>query len=235
MKQPHTFSDWFLSFFPPRTRKLVLVLAAVTVFLMVVTIWYYSVLKLRSALFWNMLLAMLPLLFSLVVFRQARRGRPKWLVAVLCAAWLFFFPNAPYMLTDLIHLALYSHFKMGRPNDEILPWLGMFQIEMCVIVGCLCGLLSLLLLHTLVAGRFGKVWGWAFAAAVSALSGLAIYIGRFPRLNSWDVAVRPLFIIKSLQGMFGARMVKLSIIFAALTFLAYVIFYACFNSAGDEL
>src|SRR5882762_5785860 len=56
-------------------------------------------------LMWNLVLAWLPLLFALVADRMQRRGQPRrWRFFAAAAAWLLFFPNAPYILTDLIHL-----------------------------------------------------------------------------------------------------------------------------------
>jgi uncharacterized membrane protein len=33
--------------------------------------------------------------------------------------------------------------------------------------------------------------GWFFVAAVAALTGLGVYVGRFLRWNSWDLLTRP--------------------------------------------
>lgn len=49
---------------------------------------------------WNLLLAWVPLLISMVMVDAAKRR----VLSVLVLAWLLFFPNAPYIITDLIHL-----------------------------------------------------------------------------------------------------------------------------------
>src|SRR5262245_33382879 len=55
---------------------------------------------------WNLILAWVPLLIALVIARRHAPGtRPSWLLSgVLGAVWLAFLPNAPYLVTDLIHL-----------------------------------------------------------------------------------------------------------------------------------
>ena len=53
-------------------------------------------------LVWNLFLAFLPLAFALLL--TALRGSNALLSAVLALLWLLFYPNAPYMITDLIHI-----------------------------------------------------------------------------------------------------------------------------------
>src|SRR5438105_9594915 len=64
-------------------------------------------------LFWNLILAWLPLIFALLAADEYRAGAPRnWRFLGFAGAWLLFFPNAPYIFTDLIHLTthFYSHF-----------------------------------------------------------------------------------------------------------------------------
>src|ERR1043165_7155614 len=56
-------------------------------------------------LVWNLFLAWLPLIFALLARERYRNGaRRDWRFAGLAGAWLLFFPNAPYIFTDVIHL-----------------------------------------------------------------------------------------------------------------------------------
>src|ERR1043165_3830645 len=52
---------------------------------------------------WNLFLAWLPLLFALAAGRLRHDAR-RWKFYAAAFAWLVFFPNAPYLLTDLTHL-----------------------------------------------------------------------------------------------------------------------------------
>ena len=67
---------------------------------------YLSRELLFGGLIWNLFLAWLPYLFSLVMV-IAHRLRPRWWWAQLIpgALWLLFLPNAFYIMTDFIHLA----------------------------------------------------------------------------------------------------------------------------------
>jgi uncharacterized membrane protein len=67
---------------------------------------------------WNLFLAWLPLIFALVARERYSIGTEascdvgtsgplrdrNWSFVGLTAAWLLFFPNAPYIFTDVIHL-----------------------------------------------------------------------------------------------------------------------------------
>ena len=60
----------------------------------------------HSGLIWNLFLAWLPMLCSLAAYNlQRRAARGIWILVTPCIlVWLLFFPNAPYILTDIIHL-----------------------------------------------------------------------------------------------------------------------------------
>src|SRR3954464_4156781 len=53
---------------------------------------------------WNLVLAWIPLLLSHALARASRRPATAVAVPVLALAWIVFLPNAPYLVTDLIHL-----------------------------------------------------------------------------------------------------------------------------------
>ena len=54
---------------------------------------------------WNLFLAWLPYLFSFWAAGTQRLLPGRWWLLLLPAAiWLIFFPNAPYIITDFLHL-----------------------------------------------------------------------------------------------------------------------------------
>jgi uncharacterized membrane protein len=77
---------------------------------------------------WNLLLAWIPLMLSMALINFANRNKPKLLLSVVFVSWLLFFPNSPYILTDLFHLKQ----KTGVPlwYDLVLilffAWNGLF-------------------------------------------------------------------------------------------------------------
>lgn len=135
-------------------------------------------------LLWNLFLAWLPMLAALVVYNLRKRDATRaWALIVPCAfLWLLFFPNAPYILTDILHLQT----RVGAP-----PWYDLILLIAFAWTGTFLGLVSLYLMHTLVRRAARSVVGWIFTLGVLALTGFGVYLGRFPRWNSWDLVVSP--------------------------------------------
>ena len=137
---------------------------------------------LYAFLAWNLFLAGIPLALSTGVQRVHRRGGRWWLLAPLLAVWLVFLPNAPYILTDLLHLRL-------RPPAPI--WYDLVLLLSAAGTGLALGYRSLLDVEGVLAERLGRRVGFSTTVAVLFLSGFGIYLGRFLRLNSWEVATDP--------------------------------------------
>ena len=133
-------------------------------------------------LIWNLFLAVVP--FALSTMLGIARGplRARLLVPV-AAAWLLFFPNAPYILTDLFHLER----RAGVPY-----WYDLALILSCAWNGLMLAYASLADMQYLVQRRLGTGVGWAFATVALLLSSFGIYLGRYLRFNSWDVLANPL-------------------------------------------
>ena len=174
-------------------------------------------------LFWNLFLAWLPLVFALIAYRLGRHGIPRdGRFVVAAVAWLLFFPNAPYICTDLVHLppAWWPHY-----------WAALMLILLHAVTGLAVGSLSLLLMHNLVARRWGGHIGWAFAGLVCGLSGFGIYLGRVLRFNSWDVVTQPKRLFSGISH-FAAQppaeptLLAFPPLFGLLVFLFYLMFHA---------
>ena len=143
-------------------------------------------------LLWNLFLAALPLLWSSAFVRAV--ARKNWVGASLSfALWLLFLPNAPYLLTDLIHLA---------PKPPVPQWYILAMLLSCAATGTLIGYISLMDVHAAIERRFGLTVGWSLALGSLMLCGFGIYLGRFLRWNSWDALTRPLLFVRTVVGQF---------------------------------
>jgi uncharacterized membrane protein len=130
-------------------------------------------------LVWNLALAWIPLLLAvLLVVSYARRRSAVELVTV-GAAWLLFLPNAPYVLTDFIHLG-----ERHRLFDSLI-------IASFAFTSLALGFASLLLVQLVVTRAAGAMLGWVTAFGSLFAASVGIYVGRVLRLNSWDVVHRP--------------------------------------------
>jgi len=164
-------------------------------------------------LVWNLFLAWLPLLFAwMAVYWQKR----PFLALAAAFLWLLFFPNAPYLVTDLIHL---------RARFPVPLWYDLILLLDFALLGLFLGFVSLRIMHRLVNGRLGGVAGWMFVLVVLGVGGLGVFIGRFLRWNSWDLFVRPLSLMGDVWGSLGEpRTVAISGLLALLMLFAYIIF-----------
>jgi uncharacterized membrane protein len=132
-------------------------------------------------LFWNLALAWVPLVAALAL--DDVRSTPLSLQLPLLAIWLAFFPNAPYLVTDLIHIDPQDHTAIGILGDAALVSVAP--------AGLALGFSSLMLVERSVRDRFGGRLALTVAVLSLVLASLGIYLGRVVRLNSWDLLTRP--------------------------------------------
>lgn len=149
-----------------------------------------------AALVWNLFLAWIPYGLGRWIRRLALcREHGTGLLIGPTLLWLLFFPNAPYIVTDLVHLH-------RLPSTLLVP--GALLISATAALALGLGLLSLRDVHRVVARRLGTTWGWTFVGSVCALCGIGVWMGRVLRWNSWDAFTRPLDVLQSsLEGLLG--------------------------------
>jgi uncharacterized membrane protein len=140
-----------------------------------------------SFLIKNLFLAWLPYAFALAANFLFSRERRFWTgIVFFSGLWLLFLPNAPYIITDFLHL---------QPRSGIPLWYDVGFIMSIALTGLFLGIASLRAVHGIIHYLAGPVVGWGFALAAIALSGVGVYLGRFLRWNSWDVVNEPLGIV----------------------------------------
>jgi uncharacterized membrane protein len=139
----------------------------------------------HTGLIWNLFLAWIP--FILAYVAHALSWKRIWVylaIPFVAFLWLLFFPNAPYMLTDLQDLA-------RGAGQEAPLWYDVIIVVWCSWTGTLLGVISLYLMQDIISRTFNGWLGWIFVFVISGLSSFGIYIGRFVRLNSWDILENP--------------------------------------------
>ena len=147
-------------------------------FLLTVVRW---VITGRAAYFflnWNLFLAAVPWFISLILSSRFVIKKSKILSVVLFIAWFLFFPNAPYLITDLYYLRNHS----GR-----MFWYDIIMLFMFAWTGLLFGFFSLDLIEDMLARRLSRVKSAVITGGMLFVCAFGIYMGRYLRWNSWDV------------------------------------------------
>lgn len=175
-------------------------------------------------LLWNLVLAWVPFVFAAIAYRLASAGRGVLYVLIAAAAvvWLGFFPNAPYILTDFLHL--------GSMGDIVPGWYDVLMLYWFAWTGLMLGVVSLYLMHDIVTRGLGAIGGWVFVVLAAVLGSFGIYLGRFLRWNSWDLVRRPGPLADELLGSvtdpaLQPRLLGFTLLFALLFLFIYVAVY----------
>lgn len=201
----------------------VLVLISVfSVALVAARIWYSGQITFVF-LVWNLFLAWLPLAFAWLALRWQKN---LFFALPMLFLWLLFFPNAPYLVTDLIHL---------QTRAPVPLWYDLILLLDYALLGVLLAFVSLRIIHGLVNGRFGGVAGWLFVLFTLSVSSLGIYIGRFLRWNSWDIFLRPKPLLYDVwTQLWEPRTLAISGMLALIMIAAYIVFSLAPGSSNNS-
>lgn len=199
---------------------------------------------------WNIILAWVPLEISSLLYNLKKGHKAynglKAITAVLWVLWMLFYPNAPYIITDFIHISS-SKFYIPNPNyvrygtepytlfnDDFKIWIGFVSIGIGVWIGYMLGVVSLYMNQNLIREKFGEIKSWLFVVFVSLLSGFAIYLGRFIRWNSWDVILNPYNFISIIINDFHMKAINFTILFGLFNLILYSINYAVIKLVKEK-
>lgn len=130
----------------------------------------------------NLFLAWMPYLMALLAtLAHQRMGQQSWLFRGCVLLWLIFFPNAPYLITDWLYL----------PSWQTHLWYSIILLTAFTLCGLMLAAISLHLIQIVVTRRAGRTAGYLLCSTALLLSGVGVYLGRFLRLNSWDLFTHP--------------------------------------------
>lgn len=181
----------------------------------------YSDSQQYRGLVWNLFLAWIP--FGLAYIAHSLSWKRIWLyiaIPFFAFLWLIFFPNAPYILTDLQYL--------NRIVTPVPLWFDIILLVWFSWTGMMLGVVSLYLMHEIVQRNFGRWPGWLFVFFVSGLSSAGIYVGRFMRWNSWDILGNPTELAMDILGLVidpSLRLLAFTTLFAVFFVFVYLTLY----------
>ena len=199
---------------PPAARRggaaAVLVVSVLAVALWIARAWIAG--PRLEFLLWNLALAAIPWFAA----RSLAAARSPSSLAAAAVPWLLFLPNAPYLVTDLVHLRV-------RPPVPI--WFDVLLFASFALAGCVLGWASLEKVHVKLARTLGRARSAAAIAAAILLTGFGVYLGRFDRWNSWDVLTRPGDLLSgAAAALVRPRALIFSALFAAFVGAGYLLF-----------
>ena len=179
-------------------------------------------------LIWNLFLAWLPYCLSFVYTNH--KFKRKYVQFIFGLTWFIFYPNAPYMLTDFIHLSKYNFYGDivdGKRvfSSDFSNWYDFFLISIFVIISLALSYLSLSIMHKYIKDKYNNMYGWVFICAISIVSGFAIYLGRFTRLNSWEIVSNPIYLMNVIRSNFTVQCLLFTILFGTLILIVYLTFF----------
>ena len=137
-------------------------------------------------LVWNLFLAYTPLAVSSLLINNVTLVQKRRYLLPLLACWLFLLPNAPYLITDFIHL---------NKENNIPVWFDILLISSFTLTGLLFGLASMHNVYKIVLVKTTAIAAKIIMLIICGLCGFGIYLGRFLRYNSWDILQKPVSLV----------------------------------------
>ena len=173
--------------------------------------------SIASELLWLVPLVLIPLYLLFLLSSKKRWQTFTW--SILFLVFYAFLPNAPYVLTDVIHL----YDDIRTINSAWIITLAILPVYILFIgAGFQAYVLSLINLGFYLK-RIGKTrWILGAELITHALCAVGVYLGRFLRFNSWDFITQPdILLTAAIEDLFGKRPVLITFV----TFVAIASLY----------
>ena len=145
------------------------------------------------------------------------KQKAKWKQLFLFASWLLFFPNALYIVTDLIHI---------DDNKDVPVWYDAVLLFASSFIGIMMAFVSLQKVEFFLKCVFSKRVVAALVPLILFVASFGVYLGRFERWNSWDVIKDPMALGFNIINNFispidNYRTWAITILFTAIYSLLY--------------
>lgn len=176
-------------------------------------------------LIWNLFLAWVPYWIALALESVFQWSKSKWLALLLLISWLLFFPNAPYILTDLLHL---------KSRQPIPFWYDLMLFISFAWTGLLLGLLSLYEVQLFLKNHLHSTVSWILTTSAIFLCSFGIYLGRCLRWNSWDILTSPGSLFQDIQlSLTDSMAIKITLVFSGFLMIAYLTLNALIGKSNN--
>lgn len=208
---------------------------AARLFLITYFVIFYNFADTFFFIFLNLTLAYIP--FEIAVFLTSRKW-PGWLFWPLAFIWIVFYPNAPYILTDIFHLQrLGVYTSEGNLSPDMFIWKNFAFLVIAIFYGLFVGFLSL----SLMIKEFLRRLEWRrrfqyqiILIILTLLASYGIYVGRFLRLHTIHLITRPLDSFLDLVFVMSPNFIAFVLSMSILQYLLFY-FFKLFSSSLDYL
>ncbi len=183
---------------------------------------------------WNLFLAIVPLVLSVLLFRRLQIGNSTVTLPAIAiehrhrsllwwfgiAVFVAFLPNAPYILTDIIHFVEWVQ-RGASVWTVTLIYVPLFFLFLSS--GFEAYVMSLLNMGYYLKQRGLGRYILATELTLHALSAIGVYLGRFLRFNSWNLLTHWNDVATSI---FEDVLAKRPLMTIALAFIIITVLYA---------
>ncbi len=201
-----------------------LVLALSGNVMMILARMVYSGSTYYGFLLWNLFLAGMPLIISRKMIKLKDPGRLT--LYLFLAVWLLFLPNAPYIITDLVHL---------RHRSPVPYWYDMLLVMLSAVNGLILGFTSLREVEVYLAGKHRLNALEGIRIFVFLLLGYGVYMGRYLRFNSWDAFFNPIAVLRGVADSLDKESLAFTLTFSFVNYVLYQFFQAILLRRSQEV
>ncbi len=166
---------------------------------------------------WNIFLAIIPFVISsFLLFYYKEKKLNSVLLIVGMFLWLIFIPNAPYIITDFVHLG----------EIRMIPILfDILLIFSSATLGLILGVNSLFHIEQIFDLKYSKTKTTIIMMGIILLISFGVYLGRFLRFNSWDIFVNHTSLIKNVWNIFSDPASSTGVFFYTLLFFSFIVVF----------
>ncbi|GAA3189057.1 DUF1361 domain-containing protein [Lentilactobacillus kefiri] len=154
-------------------------------------------------------------------------GKPKngllfWVIIII---WLLFYPNTPYLLTDLFHLSLLNPYGInGLLRLDDVMWFKFALLLISTLFSTLLGLWGLDTVANAITARIHAkhiLIKHTVVVGLTILTSIGIFIGRFLRIHTVYLFLTPELFIRPLMNMWS----RPAVVFIVLLTIVQLVFY----------
>ena len=197
--------------------KSIILLTILAVFLNILRIILWGKVSFVYIL-WNMFLAFIPFIISsllLSFLKEKKLNKTIFIPGVIL--WLLFIPNAPYIVTDFIHLGV------TRFAPIIYDTILLFS---SASVGLILGFYSLFHIEQIIKTKYKSNITHLIMVIIIIMISFGIYLGRFLRFNSWDIFTNHISLVNNIWEILSQAVTHTEVyLYTGLFFISLYLSY----------